>query len=78
MVHLHWDILQGTEGVFLVPLHRGILTGNCRPVVCVCVCVCAVGLVVERYGLVHIFGIKTFSPYLCISCTVCSAVYTYI
>jgi len=54
----------------------GRLTGNCRPVVGVCVC--AVGLVAEAYGSVHIFGIKTFSAYLCISCTVRSAVYTYI
>ena len=60
------------------------LTGNCRPVVCmcvcvcVCVCVCAVGPVAERYEPVHIFGTKTLSMYLCTSCTVCSAVYTYI
>jgi hypothetical protein len=74
MVHLYRCNLQGTAGLLLVHIHQDVLQGNCRPVVGVC----AVGLVAERYGPVHIFGSKTFSAFLCIPCTVRSAVYTYL
>jgi hypothetical protein len=47
----NWRRVVGTSA-------SGHLTRNSRPVVGVC----AVGLVAERYGSVHIFGIKTFLP----------------